>query len=261
MPYICQDYLPFSPWMRPVTRKLPGVQLIKSEGCFLKDEVFQFQMEYREHLLRRKRNEVYFNDFETNEACAELLEFVIEELKKNNQYFFKDHKVIRPDGVEIDLSDEDTLLTAARLVQEDLLLLRNERCEHILRAGILCFPASWTLSEKKNKSLTSIHNPVEEYGADIAKKIEKMFKNLKPEMPIWRANYLLYDDYELFQPRLEKDEKGNSHKRLSQYMRVERQTLKKLPRSKSILFSIHTFVVPYKNLSNDQRRTLGEILV
>jgi len=261
MPYICQDHLPFSPWMSPFTRRLPGVQPIRSNGCFLKDEVFQYQMKYRDYLLRSKRDEVYFDDYETDEACDEVLEFVIQELKKNNQYIFKDQTVIRPDGVEVELSVENALITAGRLVQEDLLLLRREGSQHFLRAGVLCFPASWTLSEKRNKSLTSIHNPVEEYGFDIAQKIEKMFCHLKPEMPVWRANFLLYDDYELFQPRLEKDEKGNSHKKLSQYMRVERQTLKKLPKSKSILFSIHTFVVPYKNLSNDQRRTLAEILV
>jgi hypothetical protein len=141
-------------------------------------------------------------------------------------------------------------------VQEDLLLLRKESDEHILRAGVLCFPASWTLNEKKNKSLTDIHFPVEEYNSGLAPRIEKMFSNMSSNNPIWRANFLLYDDYELFQPRLEKDEKGNRHKKLSQFMRVERQTLKKFSQSKTILFSIHTFVVPYKNLTVAQKETL-----
>jgi hypothetical protein len=43
-------------------------------------------------------------------------------------------------------------------------------------------------------------------------------------------------------------------------MRVERQALKKLSKSKNILFSIHTFVVPYKNLTIDQKEALEHFL-
>jgi hypothetical protein len=160
----------------------------------------------------------------------------------------------------LNLLSEDPLLTASRLVQEDLLLLRKEGDEHILRAGVLCFPASWTLNEKKNKSLTNIHGPVKEYDKLLAPRIEKMFSNMRSSTPIWRSNFLLYDDYELFQPRLEKDEKGNGHKKLSQFMRVERQSLKKFSRSSNILFSIHTFVVPYLNLTSEQKETLESFL-
>ena len=261
MPYICQDYLPISPWMSKITRRLPGVQPLRSESCFIVDEVFQRQMAYREKLLKTKKEQVYFNNFETSSACDELLDFVVEELKKNSRYSFEKKKIVRPDGVEVDLLSADPLKVAACLVQEDLLLLKKENLEHILRAGVLCFPASWTLDEKKNKSLTRIHGPVNEYGPELAPRIEKMFSNLKSETPIWRANFLLYDDYELFQPRLEKQEKGNIRKRLSQFMRVERQILKKLPISDTILFSIHTFVVPYHKLSQDQTETLSSFLV
>jgi hypothetical protein len=260
MPYICQHQLPFSPWMKPATSRLPGVQLIKSDGCFLMDEVFQLQMHYRDYLLSEKFNQVYINEFLSTDECAELLEFVVGELKQNEEYTFNNDTVIRPDGVELNLLSEDPLLTASRLVQEDLLLLRKEGDEHILRAGVLCFPASWTLNEKKNKSLTDIHGPVEEYNTGLALRIEKMFSNMSSDTPIWRANFLLYDDYELFQPRLEKDEKGNSHKKLRQFLRVERQALKKISRSKNILFSIHTFVVPYLDLSSDQKETLESFL-
>ena len=246
--------------MKPATSRLPGIQPIKSDGCFMMDEVFQLQMDYRDELLSKKFDQVYINEFSSGDACNELLEFVIGELKQNDKYTFYDNKVIRPDGVELNLFSEDPLLTASRLVQEDLLLLSKEGEEHILRAGVLCFPASWTLNEKKNKSLTEIHGPVEEYDTGLAPRVEKMFSNMRSSTPIWRSNFLLYDDYELFQPRLEKDEKGNSHKKLSQFMRVERQTLKKFSESKNILFSIHTFVVPYLNLTSEQKETLKIVL-
>ncbi len=261
MPYICQDFLPLSPWIKVATRKLPGVQPVKSERFFLVDEVFKLQLEYREKLLNSNRKKVYFSDFDSEEVAQELLNFVLKELRKNELYSFEEQSVRRPDGVIVDLVNEDPLSVAARLVQEDLLLLRKERFEHILRAGVLCFPASWTLNEKKGKSLTNIHGPVVEYDKNIASRVEKMFSNLRPEVPIWRANYLFYEDYELFQPRLETDERGNPHKEKLKYMRVERQTLKKLDESEVILFAIHTFVVPYKKLSDHQKQSLKEMLV
>ncbi len=261
MPYICQDRLPFSPWSNEATRRLPGVQPIKPTEFFFIDEVFNLQMQYRDELIRTKRNQIFFNDLKTDNTCDEVLDFVLEELRNNKNYSFNGNNIRRPDGIEVNLETEDPLILAARLVQEDLLVLKKEGQQHILRAGVLCFPASWTLSEKKNKTLTSIHGPVKEYSDNIAQRVEKMFSNLNSKTPIGRANFLLYDDYELFQPRLEKDEKGISHKKLSQFLRVERQTLKKFVSSSSILFSIHTFVVPYTRLTMDQKNSLDPFLL
>ncbi len=260
MPYICQPRLPISPWMSQATRKLPGVQPIVSSDIFLVDEVFEQQMGYRDKLLKTRSDEVYFNDFDTKDPSKELLNYVITELKKNERYKFSGQEVMRPDGVKVHLINEDALRVAGSLVQEDILLLQKEGDQHILKAGVLCFPASWTLGEKKNKSLFEIHGPVRDYSKQLGLRIEKMFTNLKPKIPIWRANYLLYDDHELFQPRSEIEERGNSRKKLSTFMRVERQTLSKLALTETILFAIHTFVVPYSNLSSEQKRTLGEIL-
>ena len=83
MPYICQNILPFSPWVSSATRKLPGIQPVKSDGFFLVDEVFHLQMKYREKLLKTNRDEVYFNDFRSEDECRQLLEFILGELKKN----------------------------------------------------------------------------------------------------------------------------------------------------------------------------------
>ena len=142
------------------------------------------------------------------------------------------------------------------LVQEDILVLVKENNEHVLKAGVLCFPASWTLGEKMNRSLTSIHSPVSEYDTSLASRVEKMVTNLRPNYNIWRANFLLYDDYELFQPRKEKEEKGNPHKTMAKFLRVERQTFSKLKNNEALIFAIHTFVVPFNQLSEIQRSTI-----
>ena len=256
MPYICQNKLPIAPWMSPVTKMMPGIQPLGSEPFFLLDDVFNKQMRYKDTLINKKRSKVYFNDLKDDSVVNELLSFVVSRTRENLAYKITKKMVRRPDGVVINLNKDDPLIAAARLVQEDLLILENTGGEHILRAAVLCFPASWMLSEKANKTLTNIHGPVRNYDNVIAPRIERMFSNLRPEIPIWRANYLFYKSHELHQPVSEKEEKGNPHKIQASYMRVERQTLLKLAVSKRIVFSIHTFVVPYVELSPEQRASL-----
>ncbi len=256
MPYICQSSLPICPWMNEVTRKLPGIQPLKEKPCFLIDDVFSLQMQYRDQLLSQKIDKVFFNWFNTQEESQELLDFTLGQLQNNLKYSTDGNIITRPDGVKIDLTKADPIISASRLVQEDILLLKDDGLKHVLKAGVLCFPASWTLAEKKGKSLTEIHRPVPEYDETLAPRMEKMFKNLKPDIPIWRANFLLYDNHELFQPRLENDEKGNSRKKRSKFMRVERQVLLKMQKTQTVVFTIHTFVLPYANLSKRQKQSL-----
>ena len=243
--------------MNKTTRKLPGTQRMKIENCFIWDDVFDLQMEYRDFLLSTNLDKVFFNWFETIEPVQELLDFTLCQIKNNKGYCFEGGIVTRPDGISVNIRKSDPLISASRLVQEDILLLEDNGSGYILKAGVLCFPASWTLAEKKGKSLTRIHNPVTEYDDALARRIERMFKGLKPGIPIWRSNFLLYDDYELFQPRLENEEKGNTRKFLSQFMRVERQSIFKLPKTNVVAFTIHTFVVPYEKLSEVQKKTLA----
>ncbi|MEE2774165.1 MAG: DUF3445 domain-containing protein [Pseudomonadota bacterium] len=256
MPYICQKVLPISPWVEERTRRLPGTQQIKDGKCFLVDDAFASQMKYKEQLLSTKKDCVYKNFFQDDELLKSLLEHVIDDLKKDKNYQVKGDTITRPDNKEININMSDSLLTASMLVQEDMLVLVKEKGQHVLKAGVLCFPASWTLEEKMNRSLTSIHSPVAEYEPGLANRIEKMVTNLRPNIHLWRANFLLYDDFELFQPRRERDEKGNPHKTIAKFLRVERQTFSKLKNNGALIFTIHTFVIPFNKLSEMQRSTI-----
>ncbi len=256
MPYICQKKLPLAPWMNAATRKLPGLQPLDREPIFICDEVYELQMRYREKLLKEKTKSVYINTFESNEPTSEILTFVKNQLKSNPKYRFRQNHILRPDKVSISLLEEDYLSTAARLVQEDLLVLERFGDRYILRAGVLCFPASWTLNQKIGKSLMSIHKPVTTYNQNISDRVEKILLNLKPNIPVWRANYLFYNSFELYHPKKEFEEKEDENKKGGLFMRVERQTLNKFSKSGNILFGIHTFVVPFRQLSKIQRTTL-----
>ena len=103
----------------------------------------------------------------------------------------------------VPLDPDQPLLTLGRLFQEDFCILEQTGPEHALTAAILCFPASWTLSQKLGRPMTEIHIPVESYTPDIARRVQRLFDAIRPDQPLWRANSLIYDDPTLHQPRLE----------------------------------------------------------
>ena len=119
--------------------------------------------------------------------------------------------------------------------------------EHVMTGAMLCFPASWSLEQKFMKSLVKIHVPVDEYTPDIARRVQRVFDGIKVERPMWRANYLFYNDPELFQPHKEKDRRDYDAGK-PKWLRVERQTLKRLPETKAVVFAIHTYVLSQDRL-------------
>ncbi len=254
MPVICQSRLPFTPWMADKTRRLPGIQPVANGEWLLRDEVFAQQMAYRDRLLGTHRDAVYRGGSDSLSAQREVLALVLDKLDAG--YTRTGNSVRRPDGVPVQIGNDDPLVTAARLVQEDLLIL-EQRGEYALTAGVLCFPASWTLDEKFHRGLAGIHGPVAEYDADMAMRVGRMFDAMRPEQPLWRANFLLYDDPDLHQPRREGEARAPSGNK--GFVRVERQTLRKLPESRAVVFGIHTYVVALDNLDVAEREVLQRL--
>lgn len=217
------------------TLKLPGIAPVNSGEWLLRDDVFDQQVSYRNYLLDTTQKDVFQATDASVDAQRELLAIVLHELGEKT--------------VPNTENQEPPIITAARLIQEDLLILEN----NVLTAAVLCFPASWTLSEKFGRGMEAIHSVVEEYTDDIAKRVARLFDAIRPEQPLWRANFMIYEDPELFQPRLEIDKRASG---CGEYVRVERQTLRKLPETQAVIFGIHTYVVPMKILSVDERTEL-----
>ena len=97
-------------------------------------------------------------------------------------------------------ADEAPLLGAAVHVQEDLCVLQKQGDEHILTAAVMCFPSSWDVRQKIGRSIASIHEPVPQFS-DVSHTVERMLSAIRVEQPLGRANFLIYTDPELHQPR------------------------------------------------------------
>ncbi|MEO0878959.1 MAG: DUF3445 domain-containing protein [Pseudomonadota bacterium] len=245
---ITQSCLPFEPWMEPRADVLPGLQPITCADWLCVDDAFAAQMAYRDHLLETIRGDVLMTSDASAESACELLRILIEELSAADGYRRDGDQFLRSDGKQVSLNMTAPLETSARLVQEDLAILEFDGARHRFVAGAVCFPASWLLKEKIGRTLASLHRPVDRYTDQIDGRIERVFANLRPETPLMRANFLVYTDPDLHQPLPEGVAKRFDVS-APRYIRVERQTLRRLPQTKAIVFAIHTFQTPASTLS------------
>jgi hypothetical protein len=192
-------------------------------------------------------------------AADELLALVLAHLAGAPGYRRGAAAVTRPDGVTVPL-DAPPLLVAGRLVQEDLCILEQPEGaeEHVLTGAVLCFPSNWTLAEKFGHGLARIHLPVERYDATVAKRVQRLFDFLRPETPLMRANLILYSDDDLFNPRHE-FHRHTPEAGAARFVRVERQVLLRLPETRAVVFSIHTYMVRPEALTPEQRAGLDAV--
>ncbi len=254
---ICQSHLPLRPWAEEKTRRLPGLNPV-AEGDWLRvDDAFAGQMAYRDALIASRRDDVLRLSAAARPAADELLGAVLDEIAVTPGYEITGESVRRPDGVVVALDRADPLATGGRLVQEDLILMEKPEAagEHVLTGAVLCFPASWTLEEKFLRPLIGIHVPVSAYDEGLARRVQRLFDGLQVARPIWRANYLVYDDPDLFQPRREAAPRAPARGG-DLWVRVERQVLKRLPQTRAVVFSIHTYVVAMQALSSEDQDSL-----
>ncbi|MGO9452483.1 MAG: heme-dependent oxidative N-demethylase family protein [Candidatus Binataceae bacterium] len=150
---------------------------------------------------------------------------------------------------------EAPLDLAARLVQEDLCLMSpGDTGTYVLSAGSVCFPFRWELSDKMGLPTAAIHHPVPGYDEKLAGPADRYMVELKPHKPSWRCNWNVVDAPDLHL-KLGAPQSGidrtitadNAGDKL--WIRCERQTLRKLPKSGNVLFTIRTYIRPLSELA------------
>lgn len=230
------------PYDVSITVDLPGISPLSVDGWLIQDEVFAAQMAERDRLIFETPNLVFADAGASALAKQDVLDAVIEVVRNRTGYKIYLDRIQRPDGVEVTLTG-DPLLTAARLVQEDLCIHEKVGDEHVLMAAVLCFPASWTLEEKIGKPLSAVHGRVKEYDDGLTKRVQRLFDGIKVGRPMWRFNVLQYVRPDLFQPRRESDARDSDEDYGSgDYTRSEHQALVRMNKSGAVVFAIHTFI-------------------
>jgi len=225
------------------------------------DDAFDFQLAEKRRIHAVHGPEVFVQEVDTGDAQAEVLALLADHLPARfPRRYRRGGDVLTVAGhPELDVvlaSDLPPLHKASLLVQEDLILMRRGEDGWRLAAGALCFPSSWVLTEKFGKPMSTIHQPVPGFGPGTrnADLIDRMFARLQVVQPVERFNWSIQAGDELYHPlsntaRIDHvtgrparfPEKQDAARA---FIRVERQTLRKLPASGDILFTIRIHMDP-----------------
>ena len=144
-------------------------------------------------------------------------------------------------GAAAPTGDDHPLIEAARLVQEDLAVMQRIDGFWVLTAGVVCFPSHWTVSDKIGLPLDGIHVPVAHYESELSERVDRFHDRLMSLSPVWRRNWSVIPTPELHLPAygypwkaVDSIEPDGS----PMWIRSEYQTLRRLPESGAILFTI-----------------------
>ncbi|KAB8250484.1 hypothetical protein F9C07_3642 [Aspergillus flavus] len=151
---------------------------------------------------------------------------------------------------------EDPMQTCGRLIQDDLaLMLERPDGEYYLLAGSILLAGFWRLEDKYGMRLSEIHTSgsVPGYKEKLEKGMLNFFRRLRPEDPVLRNNYFIQVDESLPWSHSIGSEDGETvswntaekNRAIEHhFFRSERQSLRRLPRSGAVVFTIRTYFEP-----------------
>jgi dimethylamine monooxygenase subunit A len=257
-------YRPFldGPW-----RLAMGLKALDLDDWIEIDEHFAGELAERRRLLDQRQGEVLGALPESAAGQAELLELLLEHLPKRFPAHYRRGNgelanLVTGERFDLAAWRAAPLELAGRLVQEDFCLLQPGEAAYRLVAGVLCFPSHWRLADKLGRPLEVIHEPVPGFAGGLARTVDRFFASLQVARPVWRVNWSLVDTPQLFLPpehRAERKVIAAERAGEQLWLRVERQTLRRLPRSGDVLFGIRTHLAPLAAAIDgpDAARALG----
>ena len=213
-----------------------GLRALDIAHWFEIDQNYFPDIQLKRDLYSKHPNQVFACQPEGLAGSVETLELISDHLVQLN-----------PD---LPIQEVDSALhplhSASLLVQEDLCVMSRIDGQWVLTAASVCFPSRWDLTEKIGTSLRQIHAPVPHYEERIGQATDTMFDKFEVDRPVWRINWTILDNPELFQPKsIHRDvDPDLSLEGFAQkiYFRIERQTLRVLPKTRDVLFTIRTYV-------------------
>ncbi|KAJ5630261.1 uncharacterized protein N7484_010361 [Penicillium longicatenatum] len=159
---------------------------------------------------------------------------------------------------------ETCLKILAETIEEDIFLLKETEATHMCLAFACCFPAGFDPSSKLGADLAAIHGPVPHYDK-IGPSMERYFRKIQPGQVVRRMNWNVQVDEELINISGNHIKKGDSFVEddnidcskasllllYAANLRIELQSLTRLPDTKFILFCFKTFMYPLESLKRD----------
>jgi dimethylamine monooxygenase subunit A len=167
---------------------------------------------------------------------------------------------VRQAGARPETRDDlPPLYAAARAVADDLCLMESRDGAWTLTALSLSAGTFFTASEVIGKPLAALHAPVPGFGDRFLARVARIFDALPPETLLERRNWTVMACDDLFAPdgaavrarigAIAPEAAGDAL-----YVRVERQTIRRLPRTGGVLFTIRIWRHALAALDADPQR-------
>jgi len=159
-------------------------------------------------------------------------------------------------GTASDAGQAPPLYIAARQVHDDLCVMEKRDGVWRLTALSLCAGSFFTADDVVGRSLAELHAPVPGFGDRLLPRVERIFNGLRPDLVLERRNWTLLNSADLFTPAAEPIRAGigaidPAEAGDALHLRVERQTLRRLPRTGGVLFTIRVWLAPLASLRGD----------
>jgi hypothetical protein len=246
--HVPMDYVPVAagPW-----RLTMGLRPLDPARWLEVDDLRAAELDLKAQLLTEHHGRVVATLPGTAAAGTEVLELVLSHLDYHHPGLVTARPPLlheRSTASTIDTTALHPIDAAARVVQEDLCLMVNDGDSWVLGAASVCFPSRWDLAGKLGQDLAGIHQSVPGYAEALGQPTETFFDRLRPERPVWRLNWTLIDHPALHQPDPATRIPGPPTDRTAPgerpglWLRVERQTLRRLEHTDAVIFTIRTYV-------------------
>lgn len=157
---------------------------------------------------------------------------------------------------------EHPMVIASKLIQDDLaIVIEGEDGQYYLLAASILLAGFWRLRDKFGRSLQEIHTSgdVPEFNK-IQRSMEKFLLKMEPEKGVIRHNYYVQTDEDIaWSYAIGPEESPEIGWRMAEkprditklHFRSERQTLRRLPKTGGIVFTIRTYFVPIVDICEE----------
>jgi len=155
--------------------------------------------------------------------------------------------------------DLPPLYAAARRTPDDLCLMEKRDGEWRLTALSLSAGSFFTAEAVIGRSLAELHGPVTGFRDRMLGRVQRIFDGLRPDLILERRNWTVLNSPELHVPsaaavRARLPLVGTAEAGDVLHLRVERQTLRRLPETGGALLTIRVWLAPLASLSADPAR-------
>jgi dimethylamine monooxygenase subunit A len=266
-------HFPSAPHFRPYRWAAPtfqvGLQAIGPRDWLIVDEDYGSVMRDKRAQFARAPERFYKALPGSTAAQRELRSMVVSHLmQEHGESFSLGNGILtsKIDGNSWNLRDAavEPLWQLSDFIQEDFMLLEEFEGRPTITAASNAYSSSGRLVASVGRDIHWAHEPVPALTSTLGARIDRILHSVHEDSPCARFNWQLTPLGSIFFPHDPHAANNLALKMVSSqlendpglapsllYVRVERQTLRRLPETRAVAFSIHTYSDPLSSLVPD----------